>query len=314
MTLWLFFWLQQLFAVGDAGALTERQVRAYERFWQAYARRGDVLLLLGDNLYPAGHRGHTRDLRRWQRLVRVAQAFPGSVWATPGNHDWKAGLAGLLRQEKDLPLRPTPGQFGPDTLRHGPWYFLFLDSELYIRAQGEGFSWQRLDSLLSLAPPAAVVVFVLHHPPFTAGAHGGRFPLIAHLFPLRVLSPYLYLPLPGLGTLFIWARKAAKHPTDRAYPAYHQLAESLAVRAQELKQPVLFLSGHDHNLQVHHPAPTVWAIVSGSGCKTEPLARRHTHWGRAVVGLYKLTPTTLEAYALHKPDQPIWKYEISAVP
>lgn len=312
--LWLFFWLQQLFAVGDAGALREGQVRAYERFWQAHARRGDALLLLGDNLYPAGYRGRRQDKRRWERLVRVARAFPGKVWATPGNHDWKAGLPGLLRQEKDLSHRPIPGQFGPDTLTHGPWYLLFLDSELYIRAGGEGFSWQRLDSLVEAAPPGKALVFVLHHPPFTAGAHGGRFPLAAHLFPLRVISPYLYLPLPGLGTLLIWARKAAKHPTDQTHPAYRQLSESLAVRAKRYSGRVFFFSGHDHNLQVHRPAPTAWAVVSGSGCKTEPLARRHAQWSQATVGLFRLTPAALEAYALRKPDRPIWKYEISAVP
>lgn len=310
-----FFWLQQVFAVGDAGALSERQVRQYEHFWKAHAQKGDILLLLGDNLYPAGYRGTRRDSRRWGRLVRVARAFPGEVWAVPGNHDWKAGIEGILRQAKDIPHKPSPGYRGPDTLIRGPFVFWFLDSEPCIQAaEGIDTIGKHLDALLSGISSSQRAILVLHHPPLTVGSHGGYFPLSAHIFPLRVLSPYLYLPLPGIGTAFVLLRKAAKHPTDKTHPGYAALAESLLVRARRAPFPLMLLSGHDHNLQIHALGSQKWAIVSGSGCKTESVARRKATWARAVVGLWKISPSFVEAYAVSDPDKPIWKFVEPAVP
>lgn len=311
---WVLLWVQQIFAVGDAGALTKRQVHLYERFWVEHARKDDILIWLGDNLYPAGHRDKRRDRRRWERLLAVSRAFPGTVLATPGNHDWKAGIHGLLRQEKDLRILPYPGATTPETLSIGRWHLCFIDSEIYIQSSGKDFPWKWIDSLFQKLTPQDTIVFVLHHPPRTVGAHGGHFPLVAHIFPLRVLSRYMYIPLPGLGTLFILARKASKHPTDLSHPAYADLSKNLLARAQRAPQVVIFLSGHDHNLQVHRIGEKQWAIVSGSGCKTEPLARRKALWGRAVVGLWKLTPHSIEAYPLHRPDRVIWRFPESVVP
>jgi len=83
--LWGLVWLQvQLFAVGDAGALTERQVRLYKQHWQAAATEQDILVWLGDNIYPAGLTGSRRSRRRWARVVEVSRRFPGKVYVTPG--------------------------------------------------------------------------------------------------------------------------------------------------------------------------------------------------------------------------------------
>ncbi|MCX8112698.1 MAG: metallophosphoesterase [Bacteroidia bacterium] len=307
-------WLQQIFAVGDAGALSSRQVRLYQRFWTKHAQPGDILIWLGDNLYPAGHQNRVRDRRRWERLLAVSRSFPGIVVATPGNHDWKAGLSGLRRQAKDIRHLPDPDSSQVETLIVGRYRFLFIDSERYIRNGGQGFDWQRVDALISQIPASSFFFFVLHHPPRTAGAHGGYFPFSAHLFPLRLLHPFLYLPLPVVGTALIAVRKAVRHPTDQRYPTYASLADSLLGRAHRLAQPVLFLSGHDHNLQIHRLSENKYAIVSGSGCKTEPLTPKKALWGKAVVGLWKLSPHSLEAYALRQPDKPIWKFPDFAVP
>ncbi|GIV25938.1 MAG: hypothetical protein KatS3mg026_1630 [Bacteroidia bacterium] len=309
-------WLQQaIFLVGDAGALTETQVRKYTIFWQKHAHKEDVLIWLGDNIYPRGHDGSPRAVRRWNRLLAVSRAFPGKVYALAGNHDWKSGIAGLLREDRDLPLLPPPGQIGPAALENPPWLLIALDSELYIQTGGKAFPWQALDSLVVAAHKKNLhPLLLLHHPPKTAGAHGGYFPLGAHVFPLRILSRYLYLPLPGLGTAFILLRKAAHHPTDLSYPTYRQLSQELLRRVDSLAVPTYIASGHDHNLQVHRLGTSSWMIVSGSGCKTEPVSRRRATWARATVGLWHLTPTTLAAYALTQPDQPIWKFPEIAVP
>ncbi|MCS7161935.1 MAG: metallophosphoesterase [Bacteroidia bacterium] len=313
--IWGLVWLQQIFLVGDAGALTAKQVAWYERFWALHAQPGDILIWLGDNVYPRGYdTTSARARRRWQRVVQVSQAFPGEVWMTPGNHDWKAGLVGLQRQAADIPHYPKPGYVGPETLQRRLGTFFFLDSEAYIRRGGWDFDWARWDSFWEAAASQPARYVVLHHPPRTAGAHGGHFPLVAHLFPLRTLNPYLYIPLPGLGSLYIGLRRLRRHPTDLGYPPYRRFADSLLQRLHRSSGRALVVAGHDHNLQAHRLGPQKWVIVSGSGCKAEPLRRKKAFWGRAVVGLWKITPTTLEAYALKHPHQPIWKFAENVLP
>jgi hypothetical protein len=304
----LYIWLQvQIFAVGDAGALTSRQVRLYQAHWKGHAKSQDLLIWLGDNIYPSGYIGDARSRRRWERLLAVSRAFPGQVYITPGNHDWKAGLKGLLQCEKDLRHDPPPGQMGPTWQLIPPYAFIFIDSELYIQTRGQGFCWERLDSLLGHLSDSLTPVVILHHPPLTVGAHGGYFPLGAHLFPLRTLSRYLYIPLPGLGTLLVLLRKAARHSTDQSYPAYGALADSLRQRALRSAQAFFVLSGHDHNLQLHRCGKGIF-IVSGSGCKTEPLARRRAVWGRARVGYWVGSSGAWQAYALTKRPRPLYEY------
>lgn len=305
--MWLVWMQVQIFAVGDAGALTERQVRLYKQHWQAAATEQDILVWLGDNIYPAGLTGSRRSRRRWARVVEVSRSFPGKVYITPGNHDWKAGLNGLLQSDRDLPYWPSPGSMGPAWARVGPYLLIFLDSELYIQAGGQGFAWARLDSLLANVADTLLPVVILHHPPLTAGLHGGHFPLGAHLFPLRTLSRYLYVPLPGLGSVFIWLRKAVRHPTDQAYPAYRALADSLRHRAIRSHRPLVFLSGHDHNLQVHRHGQGTF-IVSGSGCKTEPVARRRALWAKAQVGYWIGQKERWDAYALSTRPKLLYRY------
>ncbi|MDW8133508.1 MAG: metallophosphoesterase [Bacteroidia bacterium] len=305
--------MQQIFAVGDVGALTEGQVRLYERFWQLHASKEDLLVLLGDNLYPAGYRGTLRDKKRWERVVRMTRVFPGRVCATPGNHDWKAGEQGLLHQATFIPHYPSVGLVGPETLFWNSWRLIFVDSELYMRQTQKHYSvWEKVDSLGKVESLATI--FVLHHPPLTAGVHGGNYPLILHIFPLLSFRSCLYLPLPGVGSMISWLRKKAKHPTDKFHPVYAALAESLLTRAKKWSGSVLFLSGHDHNLQFHWLGEKKGVIVSGSGCRWAPVARKKAFWARAVVGLWKISNTSVEAYALKRPQKPIWKYQFFVVP
>jgi len=300
----------QIFAVGDAGALTERQARLYQKHWQEQATAKDILIWLGDNLYPAGYTGSRRSRRRWERLVRVSRSFPGKVYATPGNHDWKAGLTGLLYCERDITHLPPPGEMGPSVVWAEPYALIFMDSELYIQTGGQGFSWERLDSILTHLTDTILPIVILHHPPVTTGLHGGFFPPGAHVFPLRTLSRYLYLPLPGIGTIFVWLRKVAKHPTDQAYPAYRALADSLQQRALRSNRNLVFLSGHDHNLQVHQLGKGTF-IVSGSGCKTEPVSHRKALWAKARVGYWTGMPHQWQAYTLSPKRKQLYVHRLS---
>ncbi|MCX7607587.1 MAG: hypothetical protein N2170_10065, partial [Bacteroidia bacterium] len=177
-----------------------------------------------------------------------------------GNHDWKAGFSGIQRQAQSIKHYPDVGQIGPDTARRGLWLFIFLDSEQCIRnPEKQLHLWRRIDTLLGDIQDSSFIVFCLHHPPRSAGSHGGHFHWSAHIFPLRIISPFLYLPLPGLGSLYVWLRKKVHHPTDVGHPGYRSMADSILTRAHSIPKPVFILSGHEHNLQAHRLEPGKWA-------------------------------------------------------
>ena len=51
-------------------------------------------------------------------------------------------------------------------------------------------------------------VFVVgHHPLASGGPHGGHFPVVDHLFPLREFRKWLWLPLPIVGSAYPLARQ-----------------------------------------------------------------------------------------------------------
>ena len=58
-------------------------------------------------------------------------------------------------------------------------------------------------------------VFVVgHHPPASGGPHGGYFPLVDHVFPLREFRKWLWLPLPIIGSAYPLARQNGISPQD----------------------------------------------------------------------------------------------------
>lgn len=295
-----FILLQVLYWVGDAGALKPAQLRHYQSLWQKVDTPA-LLIQLGDNLYPSGYK---KSSPRWRRFLACIKSFPGPYRVIPGNHDWKAGIEGVRRQAQDVGYwYPPVGQCGPVLEVYGRWALLYIDSERLIRwadTQEKKLFWATVDSFFAFLPESLVGVWVAHHPIVSAGAHGGHFPWQQHLFPLRIFHPLLFIPLPIVGSLYVWIRKKASHPTDISWPGYKAYAEGFMQRLQHSSRRWYYISGHEHNLQFHQIGRS-YAIVSGSGCKYEPLRKKKAGWAKACVGLWRATPTgKLEALKLKK--------------
>jgi hypothetical protein len=108
-------------------------------------------------------------------------------------------------------------------------------------------------------------VFVAgHHPPASGGPHGGYFPLVDHLFPLRELKKWLWLPLPIIGSAYPLARQNGISPQDLSSGAYRHLRDSLESVFRDAP-PLAFVAGHDHGLQVLSGGGVRHVLVSGSG-------------------------------------------------
>lgn len=287
--------VETLLLVGDAGkpAPGEPLLKAL-----AAEAAGDpdrtLVIFLGDNLYPRGL-PEARDPERKEgerRLAAQADAALGAgarVLFVPGNHDWdemgRDGLAALLRQQRFLARRsprllyaPGGGCPGPLLLPTASGLTLaVLDTQWWLHHEGpkpEGDSSpcaaksaEEAVSQLRAAARKGPIALLTHHPLASGGAHGERMgDWTAHLFPLRDAAPSLWVPLPGLGSLWVAYRDAMGTGQDLASRRYRKLRADLTLALEG--HPALFqASGHDHSLQVlQAPVPEVrWVLISGSG-------------------------------------------------
>ena len=98
----------------------------------------------------------------------------------------------------------------------------------------------------------------------TTGPHGGYFTWREHVFPLRMINPSLWIPLPVIGSIFPLSRMLGVTDTDMMSKNYQNYIN----RAKELfspGHPTLVAAGHEHSLQVHVDPSGVFHAVSGAG-------------------------------------------------
>ncbi len=287
--------VETLLLVGDAGApaADEPLLRALSAEAAKDPER-TLVVFLGDNLYPNGLPAESDPWRREgeRRLAAQADAalLAGArVLFLPGNHDWagmgRDGLAAVKRQESFLSARSPRLLYAPGGGCPGPLLLptpsgvtlAVLDTQWWLqhegpKPEGTGSPCAARSAAESMAQLKAAagrgpIALLTHHPVASGGPHGGRArDWRAHLFPLRDASPTLWVPLPGLGSLWALYRDARGTGQDLASRRYARLRSDLSSALEG--RPALFqASGHDHSLQVlEAPVPEArWVLVSGSG-------------------------------------------------
>ncbi|HEU4680609.1 MAG TPA: metallophosphoesterase [Gemmatimonadales bacterium] len=294
-----------LYLIGDAGAPN----RGGEPVLQALNRdRGSrtprsVVLFLGDNIYPKGlpapgQPNRPEAERRLADQVEAVTSVGGTGYFVPGNHDWahsgKDGWDAIRRQQAFVDsagagtvfLLPGGGCPGPSIVDIGRRLRLVLmDTQWWLhsgpkpRHPGSGCpadsEAEVVDSLRAAlaVPPGRLVVVAAHHPLSSGGEHGGSFGLADHLFPLRQVVPWLWFPLPWIGSLYPAARQHGISNQDIPSRAYQRLITAFS-RAFTDAPPALYAAGHEHNLQVIAGRSARLQLVSGTGY--------YGHSGRAV--------------------------------
>ena len=108
------------------------------------------------------------------------------------------------------------------------------------------------------------MVVVAHHPLLSGGPHGGHFGWQDHVFPLRNLKPWLWLPLPLVGSAYPIARENGISSQDASSTAYRRMRAALD-SAFAPRPPLIYAAGHDHALQVIAGTSARYEIVSGAG-------------------------------------------------
>ena len=291
-----------LFLLGDAGS------SAYdgEPVLQDMARQSDSLrpvkqfvVFLGDNVYPRGvpPAGHPdRDDAEKKIAAQVLAIRKGQAQGIliPGNHDWdrqgRDGWNSIRRQDtlvrqfggEDVRLLPRDGCPGPEVVDIGTHLrIIALDSEWWVHNDVKPYGpdapcptrteQEVTDSLAGALRDKGTrhAVVVTHHPLRSGGIHGGAFTLADHIFPLRNLESWLWVPLPLIGSLYPFARTMGISNQDisgKKYQAMRRAFEAVFAKYP----PLVMASGHDHHLQVirggrREVTYAGYQLVSGSG-------------------------------------------------
>ncbi len=280
----------RLLLIGDAGySDSDSKVLAALKERAEANPEITTVAFLGDNIYPAGmpsERAASRPLAE-ARLLAQIDAVLGTGAETiflPGNHDWDNsgpdGWQAIQRQQDFIEkesdglfrLLPKGGDPGPVCEDKPGARLIMLDTQWWLHRHARPVSsearvLERLDSCLSTAGDRVVVVLA-HHPLQTYGLHGGEATLQDHLFPLSRLRPWLWAPLPGLGSAYVWARRSGASNQDMSGSRnQHMVLQLQGVLSKH--EPLLYAAGHDHNLQVlRGNRGSQFTVVSGSGSLT----------------------------------------------
>jgi hypothetical protein len=108
------------------------------------------------------------------------------------------------------------------------------------------------------------VVVLGHHPLATGGPHGGRFSWKDHVFPLRSVKKWLWVPLPVIGSLYPSVRQGGISPQDLSNETNRRMRAAFEGAMRE-RPPLVWAAGHEHALQVLRGASARHLLVSGAG-------------------------------------------------
>ncbi|MHA4811160.1 metallophosphoesterase family protein [Flavitalea flava] len=328
---------QRLFLVGDAGELKDGKHPVCDWLKQHvdWNDSNNVLIYLGDNIYPLGlpsknskQYEQARSILDYQ--VSVVKGKNAKAFFVPGNHDWKRGRRGGLDQVNnqsdyidslDLPnvqFLPKNGCPGPVEVTVGEKIVMvFMDSQWWLQGDdrpgaGSGCDCNKEGEVITALKdiiskyPDKLIVLAMHHPFYTYGGHGGYYTIKQHIFPFTDLNPALYIPLPVIGSLYPLSRQVFGNIQDTRNANYKELIQRVENVIKGHKN-VVQVAGHEHALQlIQHDS--VYYVVSGAGSKTTRIRKgkyslfAEQAEGLAVIEMHASGKSAIRFYTLSATD------------
>lgn len=280
-----FIFSQKVYLIGDAGEPKDQDKTLgllSEKVEQASEE--DVLIFLGDNLYPRGLPNKEDPERQEMESKLIPQldimkSFPGKAFILHGNHDWaqgkKYGYERALNMERFITdyfegqdvFLPTGGCPGPvEVPVNDRFVVVIINTQYFLHPwdkpdeESECANKSTLEALQDITEVmrrnvGKHILIAAHHPMYTYGEHNGNFSFKQQM-----------LPLPILGSIQPLFRKAIGNIQDNTHPKYKAIMKQILSSMNEANH-VIYAAGHEHSLQLieregHH------FVVSGSGSKT----------------------------------------------
>jgi len=273
--------------------------------------KNTTVLFVGDNLYVnglpcEGDVCFQPGVNALDSQAAVVLGTPAQAYFMPGNHDWAngkpEGYDNIIRQSTfmnqladNVKFLPENGCPGPEEVPLGDDAVLvIMDSQWWlIRGEKPGIESdcenkteeQVLASLKDIVDKNAnkLVLFACHHPFKSTGVHSGYYGIKQHIFPFTDLNKNLYIPLPGLGSIYPISRGVFGSPQDLHYPLYVNMIANVDDVLK--KHPyVLHIAGHEHSLQLISDSSYHY-LISGGGCKAQRVGKsRKTKFAAASMG------------------------------
>lgn len=308
-----------LYLIGDAGKVTVNDA-SYKKILQQQLNDSipSAIVFLGDNIYPKGmpdadNRNRVKAENILKASVDLAPGFKGEMIFVPGNHDWKRGspdgLNFVLNQQAWLDslhrpnIKMLPGNACPGPAEvplNDNLVLVVIDTQWWLhpwdKYEGESSLCEcktRADLLMQLEDvlrknAGKRVVVAAHHPLITYGEHGGVYGWKDHIFPLTELNPKLYIPLPGIGSIYPIYRSVFGSIQDLPHAEYKRLVADM-MPILERYPGVIYASGHDHSLQ-YIEKDNVHYIVSGGGAKHGNVKKKkHSLYAASDYGYVRLS-------------------------
>ncbi len=311
-----------LLLLGDAG-LAKADDPVLDRVTAHALERPDrtVVVFLGDNVYPDGLAAvGSPDRERGEHILQVQLGVGRKSGArlvfVPGNHDWDSsgpdGWEEMLGQGRFLAsngaeLLPAGGCPGPSVVDVGSQVrIVALDTQWWLHGEAkpqDPTSECEVDSEVEILDALGVafeaaesrqVVVVAHHPLASTGRHAGYFEWKDHIFPLRNVAKWMWLPLPIIGSAYPLMRGLGVTAQDMSGSENRHMRQALdSVFA--IYRPLIYAAGHDHSLQVLEGETARYFLVSGAstiGHFSSVGREDRTRYARAATGFMRLDFTT----------------------
>lgn len=287
---------RKIMLIGDAG-----EPKTHFDFLEkkaAESNENDILIFLGDNLYPQGlplEGEKKRDIMRkkLEEELAIAKVFKGKTYFIPGNHDWaqgrEYGLERVIEQDQFITehtgnsdiFYPKNGCPGPiEIVLDEDLVLLIIDTQYYLHkgtkpgkesdceCKTNEESYQKLSELIEKHQQKQIVV-AAHHPMYSYGVHGGYSNFRQHVFPLTDIRRWIYIPLPVIGSIYPLYRKWFGDIQDITNKEYQVMRDQI-VSTFEPAERLIFVNGHEHSLQYIEKNDQHY-ILSGSGSKSSPV-------------------------------------------
>ncbi len=273
---------QRIYLIGDGGELMGEKTHPVVDWLKKNVDWNDTrntAIYLGDNIYPLGLpvRGEADYERSRHILDYELSPFINArskAYFILGNHDWENGkLGGLQRARNQVNYINGLGKANIKALPDvggcpGPVFeelnnqvvVVFIDSQwfMYIHDKpgiGSACDARTVEEFETLlkdiadSHPNQLLLVVTHHPLYSFGVHGGDYTWKEHLFPLTAVNKNLWIPLPGLGSIYPISRGVFGNLQDVKHPLYQTMVKAIK-NATKNHPNVICAAGHDHSLQL----------------------------------------------------------------